>query len=179
MKNRNNLFKVALVALAFVLVPVASAVPRPDGGPTPIWSNARRAANSEAEGQAGKPGVILPVVSINFAPVGLTLGQTARLNLLNMDIANGITVIWRFNDPKGATLAQSSTTLGVGKIVSVDFRRQSDTLPGDPPELLRAEVQVQLDIITPGVPSDSLRRSLEVFDNNSGATTVFMDGGGS
>jgi hypothetical protein len=104
-----------------------------------------------------KPDDILPVVSIRFAPVGLTLNQTSRLNLVNMDVANGITVSWRFMDANGAILAQSSTTLGVGKIVSVDFKRHSDLLPKEPPELLRAEVQVQVDIITHGVPGDRLR----------------------
>ena len=126
-----------------------------------------------------KPDDILPVVSIRFAPVGLTLNQTARLNLVNMDVADGITVSWRFMDANGAILAQSSTTLGVGKIVSVDFKRHSDLLPNEPPELLRAEVQVQVDIITYGVPSDGLRRSLEVFNNYTGETTVYMGGGGS
>jgi hypothetical protein len=81
-------------------------------------------------------------------------------------------------DAKGAILAQSSTTLGVGKIVSVDFKRHSDPLPGESPEQLRAEVQAEIDIVTYGVPSDSLRRSLEVFNNNTGETTVHMGGGG-
>ena len=92
-----------------------------------------------------------------------------------MDVANGITVSWRFMDAQGTILAQSSTTLGVGKIVSVDFKRHS--LSGESPVQLRAEVQVQVDIITHGVPSDRLRRSLEVFDNNTGETTVYMGGG--
>ena len=125
----------------------------------------------------GKPDDILPVVSVSFAPVGLTLDQTARLNLVNMNVANGITVSWRFMDAQGTILAQSSTTLGVGKIVSVDFKRHS--LPGESPVQLRAEVQVQVDIITYGVPSDGLRRSLEVFNNYTGETTVYMGGGGS
>ena len=47
---------------------------------------------------ARKPDNILPIVSISFAPVGLTLDQTARLNLVNMNVANGITVSWRFMD---------------------------------------------------------------------------------
>jgi hypothetical protein len=94
-----------------------------------------------------------------------------------MNVANGITVSWRFIDAKGTILAQSSTTLGVGKIVSVDFKWQS--LPGESPEQLLAEVRAEIDILTYGIPSDSLRRSLEVFDNNSGATTVYMGGAGS
>ena len=76
-------------------------------------------------------------------------------------------------------LLNPQPTLGVGKIVSVDFKRHSDLLPNEPPELLRAEVQVQVDIITYGVPSDGLRRSLEVFNNYTGETTVYMGGGGS
>ena len=162
MKNQNHLFITTLVALAFAFAPVVQAGPRLDGGPTYLRS---------------KPDDILPVVSVSFAPVGLTLDQTARLNLVNMNVANGITVSWRFMDAQGTILAQSSTTLGVGKIVSVDFKRHS--LPGESPVQLRAEVQVQVDIITYGVPSDGLRRSLEVFNNYTGETTVYMGGGGS
>ena len=162
MKNQNYLSITTLVALAFAFAPVVQAGPRLDGGPTYLRS---------------KPDNILPVVSISFAPVGLTLDQTARLNLVNMNVANGITVSWRFMDAQGTILAQSSTTLGVGKIVSVDFKRHS--LPGESPVQLRAEVQVQVDIITYGVPSDGLRRSLEVFNNYTGETTVYMGGGGS
>ena len=131
----------------------------------------------QAGAQFGMPKDILPIASINFAPVGLTLSQTARLNLLNVDVANGITVSCRFVDASGSTLAQSVTTLSLGKITSLDYKRP--TLPNDSPELLRAEVRVQLDIFTQGVSSDSLRRSLEVFDNNTGATSVYMGGGGS
>jgi hypothetical protein len=178
MKNRNNVFTATLVALAFALAPVAEAMPRPDGGPAYLADSKRVNANSDAGAKLGKPDAILPVVSISFAPVGLTLNQTARLNLVNINVANGITVSWRFMDAKGAILAQSSTTLGVGKIVSVDFKRHSDPLPGESPEQLRAEVQAEIDIVTYGVPSDSLRRSLEVFNNNTGETTVHMGGGG-
>src|SRR2546430_251045 len=126
---------------------------------------------------SGMPENILPLASISFAPVGLTFGQTARLNLVNMDVANGITVSCRFIDAGGLTLAQSVITLSLGKIASVDFKR-GDPLPGESPGLLRAEVRAQIDIFTYGVSSDSLRRSLEVFNNDSGATTVFMGGAG-
>ena len=124
MKNRNTVCAAILVAIAFALAPVAEAGPRPDGGPThDLFSTARSNANSDAGAKLGKPDDILPLVSMSFAPVGLTLDQTARLNLVNMNVANGITVSWRFMDANGAILAQSSTTLGVGKIISVDFRR--------------------------------------------------------
>ena len=67
----------------------------------------------------------------------------------------------------------------MGKTTSVDYKRHSDPLPRELPEQLRAEVRIQLHILTYGVSSDSLRRSFELFDNNSGATTVYMGGGGS
>jgi hypothetical protein len=115
---------------------------------------------------------ILPGVSINFAPVGLTMDQTARLNLVNIGVPNGMLISWSFIDANGVTLAQSSATLPLGKIVSVDFRRQ--TGPG--PTYLRAEVRAQVDIISAGIPSESLRRTLEVFNNDTGATTLCMGG---
>ena len=126
-------------------------------------------------GAAGVHADILPPVSINFAPVGLTMDQTAQLNLVNVSVPNGMFVSWRFIDASGLRLAQSSVTLPLGKIVSVDFRRQV----GPGPTYIRAEVRAQVDIINQGVPSESLRRSLEVFNNDTGATTVFMGGAGS
>lgn len=123
---------------------------------------------------------ILPGAVIGFAPVGITMDQTARLNLLNNDVPNGMLVNWRFIDASGATLAQSSVMLPPGKIVSVDYRRHGDPLPpkSDTPDTMRAEVRVQVEIANPGVPSESLRRSLEVFNNDTGTTTVCMGGAG-
>jgi hypothetical protein len=119
---------------------------------------------------------ILPGVSIGFAPVGITMDQTARLNLVNIDVPNGMFINWRFIDASGLTLAQAAVMLPMGKIVSVDFRRPGGPLPPNPPDLIRAEVRAQVQIVNPGIPSESLRRSLEVFNNNTGATTVFMGG---
>ena len=119
---------------------------------------------------------ILPGVSIGFAPVGLTIDQTARLNFVNNDVPNGMLINWRFIDASGVTLAQSTVMLPLGKIVSVDFRRPGVPLPPNTPDLIRAEVRAQVQIVSAGIPSESLRRSLEVFNNDTGATTVFMGG---
>ena len=51
---------------------------------------------------------ILPGVSISFAPVGITMDQTARLNFVNVDVPNGMLINWRFIDASGFTLAQSA-----------------------------------------------------------------------
>jgi hypothetical protein len=119
-------------------------------------------------GSAQAQADILPGVRIGFAPVGLTMNQTARLNLVNIAVPNGMVIHWRFIDADGLILAQSVVTLALNQIVSFDFRRQ-----GGP---LRAEVRAQVDIVDASIPSDSLRRSLEVFNNDTGTTTVFMAG---
>jgi hypothetical protein len=179
MKNRNNVYTATLVALAFAFAAVVQAGQHLDGGPVKLATTTSVNANGGAGAKLGQPDDIVPAISISFAPVGLTASQTARLNLVNMDVPNGISVSCRFIDASGLTLAQSVTTLSMGKTTSVDYKRQTNTLPGEPSEQLRAEVRVQLDILTFGVSSDSLHRSLEVFDNSTGATTVYMGGGGS
>ena len=174
MKNHAKAVTTTSVALAFAFAPVVQAGPRIDGGPTPL--KIKNVYSNSVGVRSSNPDDVLPGTTMSFAPVGLTLSQTVRLNLVNMDVANGITVSWRFVDAKGAIIAYSSTTLEVGKIVSVDFKRESGP-PNESPQPLRSEVQVHLDIFTSGVSSESLRRSLEVFDNNTGATTVYMGGG--
>jgi len=129
-------------------------------------------------GAAGAQADILPGFRISFAPIGLTMDQTARLNLLNTGVPNGMLISWRFIDTNGATLAQSTAVLTMGKIVSVDYRRHGVPLPPqtDLPEQGRAEVRAQVDIVSAGIPSESLRRSLEIFSNDTGITTVCMSG---
>jgi|SRR6266480_4788808 len=119
---------------------------------------------------------ILPGVTISFAPIGLTMDQTIRLNFVNNDVPNGMLINWRFIDASGFTLAQSTVMLPLGKIVSVDFRRPGSPLPPNAPDLIRAEVRAQVQLVSAGIPSESLRRSLEIFNNNTGATTVYMSG---
>jgi hypothetical protein len=111
-----RVFTAIMVALAFAFAPVLEAAPRPDGGPTKLATSTSVNANSEAGGQFGMPDDILPIASTNFAPVGLAFGQMARVNLVNMDVPNGISVSCRFIDAGGATLAQSVITLSLGKI---------------------------------------------------------------
>jgi len=131
-------------------------------------------------GAARAQGDILPGVRITFLPVGLTMDQTARLNLVNIGAPNGMLISWSFIDANGLTLAQSTVTLPLGNVVSLDFRRPGTPLPPHPgiPDRLRAKVRAQVDIISAGIPSESLRRSLEVFNNETGTATAFMGGGG-
>jgi hypothetical protein len=86
---------------------------------------------------------ILPGVTIRFAPVGLTMDQTARLNLVNVDVPNGMLIHWRFIDASGVPRAEATVILPLGKIVSVDYRRAGDPLPPktDPAEQIRARCE--------------------------------------
>ena len=82
---------------------------------------------------------------------------------------------WRFIDASGLVLAQSLVTLPLGKIVSIDFRRPGvRSTQRSRPDPRRGGAQVE--IVSAGIPSESLRRSLEIFNNNTGATTVYMGG---
>ena len=148
MKNRNTLTK--LTVLSAVLLTFGAVQARAD---------------------------ILPLVKISFAPIGITM-QSARLNLVNNDVPNGMIVIWRLIDANGLVLGQSTVNLSMGRIFSVDYRRPGEPPPPNPnlPDQLRAEVRAQVDIVTPNVREASLRRSLEVFSNDTGATTVCIGG---
>jgi hypothetical protein len=176
MKYRNNAFIATTVALALAFAPGIQAGAYLEGGPDRVDANKGVSVNSVAGVRLRTPADVLAVASISFAPIGLTLNQTARVNLLNTDVGNGITVSCRFIDASGSTLAQSVITLSMGKTTSVDYKRQSSAA-NEAAVQLRAEVRVRLDILTYGVASDSLRQSLEVFDNNTGETTVYMAGG--
>ena len=75
-------------------------------------------------------------------PVGITLGQTARLTFANIGEIRGFVVNWRFIDADGVIVARSERPLTIpfGKMASVDLDR--DTLPQpDPRVQIRAEVE--------------------------------------
>ncbi len=76
----------------------------------------------------------------------------------------------RVIDADGVIVARSerSLTISFGKMASVDLDR--DTLPQPDP---RVQIRAEVEVLTPGNP-DKLSTSLEVFDNDSGKTTVFV-----
>jgi hypothetical protein len=105
------------------------------------------------------------------SPVGITLGQTARLTFANVGEPRGIVVDWRFIDADGVIVARSERPLTIpfGKMVSVDLDR--DTLPRTE---ARVQIRIEVEVLTPGNPGKDLSTSLEVFDNDTGKTTVFV-----
>ena len=72
MKNRNNICTTTLVALAFALALGAEASPRPDGGPTYLFSTASSNANSDGEN--------LPLITIHSTD-NVTRGKTGSFVL--------------------------------------------------------------------------------------------------
>ena len=102
--------------------------------------------------------------------VGIAIGQTARLNFANVGEVNGIIINYRIVDADGVTLAQSErpVTVPVGKIISVDLDR--DTLPGSDP---RIQIRVEFEVRT-RTDLANLRTSLELFNNDTGRTTLFI-----
>jgi hypothetical protein len=117
---------------------------------------------------------VLPGVSIGFAPVGLTMEQTARLNFVNVGEPGGLFINWAFIDADGNVLARSSVTLPLGKTVSFAYcpgcLHDAGQATGGP----LPKVRVQVDILNPNVPAKCLSASLEIVDNVTRATTVFM-----
>jgi len=112
------------------------------------------------------------VIGPEYFPVGITFGQTARLTFANIGEIRGFIVNWRFIYADGVIVARSEQPLTIpfGKMVSVDLNR--DTLPRTDP---RVQIRAQIEVLSPGNPRQTLRQSLEVFDNASRKTTVFLN----
>ena len=105
------------------------------------------------------------------SPVGITLGQTARLTFANVGEPRGFIVNWRFIDADGVIVARSERPLTIpfGKMASVDLNR--DTLTRNE---ARVQIRAEVEVLPPGDPHSNLSSSLEVFDNDTGKTTVFI-----
>ncbi len=108
---------------------------------------------------------------IDWRPVGITFGQTARLTFADIGETRGFIVNWRFIDANGVTVAQSErpVTVPFGKMVSVDL--DGDTLTRTE---ARVQIRAEVEVLTPGNPEKNLSTSLEIFDNDTGKTTVFV-----
>jgi hypothetical protein len=108
-------------------------------------------------------------IIIHVRPVGFAFGQTIRLNFANIGERSGIIINYRIVDADGVVLAQSERPLTVpfGGIVSVDLNRDSLPRPD-----LRIQIRAEFEVANGDL--DDLRGSLEVFDNDTGKSTIFM-----
>ena len=102
-------------------------------------------------------------------PVGITFGQTARVNILNTGDRAFIIDGGKFLDSDGNVIAEFRGTIDHGKTMSFDLN--GDTVP-------RTENRIEIHFVIEG-PVPHLKGaliSLEVFNNADGRTTVFLGG---
>jgi len=105
--------------------------------------------------------------------IGIASGQTARLNALNTNADRGIIIDWKFLDSQGRILAQSREPqlIPPGQMRSFDLNADEVNATRDP----SSRVQVIAIIRTIEDPDTIyLHTSLEVLDNATGKTTVFV-----
>ena len=105
--------------------------------------------------------------------IGIAPGQTARLNAFNSNEERGIIINWKFLDSQGRILAQSREPqlIPPGQMRSFDLNADEVNATRDP----SSRVQVIAIIRTIEDPDTIyLHASLEVLDNSTGKTTVFV-----
>jgi hypothetical protein len=107
---------------------------------------------------------------IDWRPVGITFGQTARVNLLNRSDRAIIIIGGKFFDSDGNTLAEfGRQVIEPGKIVSFDLN--ADDIIRE-----RNRIQIRGVIESPEPHLRGVAISVEVFNNADGKTTVFIIG---
>ena len=103
----------------------------------------------------------------SFRPGGITFGQTARVTAANTG-TRAIIISGTFLDSEGTVLAQfDSQVIEPGKMMSFDLNAD---------DVVREGERIQIRVVISG---DNLRRlltSTEVFENDTGKTTVFFTG---
>ena len=101
----------------------------------------------------------------SFRPVGITFGQTARVTAANTG-TRAIIIDYSVLDTEGAVLAQLvGQVIEPGKMTSFDLNAD---------DVVREGERIQIRVVISG---DNLRRlltSTEVFENDTGKTTVFI-----
>jgi hypothetical protein len=107
------------------------------------------------------------IVVVGGRPVGITFGQTARVTSANTG-TRAIVVNYTFLDRDGTILARfDRQVIEPGKMMSFDLNADDFLLEGE-----RIEIRVVLSAGT----TTGLVNSIQVFGNDTGKTTVFVDG---
>ena len=101
----------------------------------------------------------------SFRPVGITFGQTARVTAANTG-TRAIIISGTFLDSEGTVLAQfDSQVIEPGKMMSFDLNAD---------DIVRENNRIQIRVVISGDTSRGLLTSIEVFENLTGKTTVFI-----
>ena len=109
-------------------------------------------------------------IIINWRPVGITFGQTARVTAANTGTTAIIIDGSKFLDSDGNVLAEfERQTIQPGEMMSFDLNAD---------DIVRESNRIQIRVVIEGpVPHlRDVRLSLEVFNNADGKTTVFLGG---
>ncbi len=106
-------------------------------------------------------------IFLHSGVIGITQGQTARLNLVNWE-DQSIPVVLQLLDSNGNILAESKTELAPGQSVSIEAN--GDNFVPEPPT--RFEVRAQVVITWPIDPC--FMPTLEVYDNVTGKTAIVV-----
>ena len=100
-----------------------------------------------------------------YRPVGITFGQTARVTAANTG-TRAIIVDWTVLDSEGAVLAQLvRQVIEPGKMMSFDLNADA---------IVREGERIQIRVVISADSSRYLLTSTEVFENDTGKTTVFI-----
>ena len=105
------------------------------------------------------------LVVIGGRPVGITFGQTARVTAANTG-TRAIIVDWTVLDSEGAVLGQLvRQVIQPGKMMSFDLNAD---------DIVRENSRIQIRVVVSGDTLRGLLASTEVFENDTGKTTVFI-----
>lgn len=136
-----------------------------------------------AAGQGTSMPVWYPQVQ-TFGTVGLTAGQTARLNVLNPGVlaplATGAACSAQvsFLDARGSVLKTSPVSVLPGQSVPFDLNRDTDVMVTDQRLQIRATFQSPMPSPIVASPAQwfgcPMILTLEIFDNNTGKTQFVM-----
>jgi hypothetical protein len=122
----------------------------------------------------GTRGTVWGGTDVGNGMVGLVRGQTARLNTVNLGgpDTRPCEVELMFFDDQGNPLAARGIIIIGGKSDFLDLNADAlggpDTRPGD-----RFQIRAQV-VIPPGPCRGTTIPTLEIFDNDTGKTTVFV-----
>ncbi len=109
----------------------------------------------------------------NLFVVGLSSGQTARLNVFNSGKERGYVINWKFFDSRGRVIAQSPGSVFLPPVQMRSFDLNADDLNVTRDRFGR--IQMLAVARAQSNPNEkNFHASLEVFDNATGKTTVFF-----
>ena len=107
------------------------------------------------------------LIVVTQRPVGITFGQTARVTAANTG-TRAIIVDWTVLDSNGAVLGQLvRQVIEPSKMMSFDLNAD---------DVVREGERIQIRVVSSADSSRGLLTSTEVFENDTGKTTVFIAG---